>query len=705
MTEIQKLIKMIKDKLPLDIPNETLISLTLDVTRVLDKKVTNFINIVKQKENIALNSHQKNNVRRYYLKLEKNPFNEVFKGYEFEITHEEMIISLRTIIEGISLNESSVIGTIVSRYSELKSNEVQSIDGHPYFEILKNLESNKNQLLTLHIKPQQLNINELENLIFNCIENEYGNLSNYHSIAIIFENENNSEIQWSTIYRTALFCENFLVEKDFKLFNRKRKDRIDELSNFIHHNKNIEDKTSVINKVVDFYSAVSYGFQFQDLLIREDGEVKILIMQKVKLDETKYPCPDCMKLDVSGNSYPKLLLRSFECQNPHCPSRSKIGRGKRYDLLTVKRNLMLQVHKKQDLIDFSTFKSFRRDIFSTDSDYLKMIFKYFSWHNSNILYVSNFDNKISKDYERKIVLKKLSDYAFEKAENVYDSLKIVELLRVINKSVKIDHQDAAKIDIFENGRYKILNGDSAQIIEKDKYEFSGVVTSPPYYNAREYSNWPNFVCYLVDMMINARSVFQCMKPNAKYLYNIGDIVGQNNIYVESNMSKGRLMLGFYSAAIFEMVGYNIIGNYIWDKGEVQSKRNSTENLLPGYVKPINCYEHILIFDKENSTLVKNTKIKKIDSVKKINSKGENLLGHTAPYPEELVKILFPFLTERNGFVFDPFLGSGTTLIACYKAGIKCIGAELNQEYFDLSGKRFKSEIAVFARKQVSIDEI
>ncbi|UTI10777.1 hypothetical protein NFD59_04600 [Staphylococcus epidermidis] len=103
------------------------------------------------------------------------------------------------------------------------------------------------------------------------------------------------------------------------------------------------------------------------------------------------------------------------------------------------------------------------------------------------------------------------------------------------------------------------------------------ITSPPYFNAREYSQWDNLILYLFDMMMNAKGVYNSLQEKGIYAYNIGDIVDKDKIYINSQMSIKRQMLGFYSMMIFEIVGFNIIGNDIWDKGEVQSKRNSSSN--------------------------------------------------------------------------------------------------------------------------------
>src|SRR5699024_2337958 len=145
----------------------------------------------------------------------------------------------------------------------------------------------------------------------------------------------------------------------------------------------------------------------------------------------------------------------------------------------------------------------------------------------------------------------------------------------------------------------IINGNSTNLLNSSLYKdnFNLAVTSPPYFNAREYSQWSNLILYLFDMLKNAKAVYNSLDVNGIYAYNIGDIVDKDNVYVTSNMSNKRQLLGFYSMLIFEIIGFDIVGNDIWDKGEVQSKRNSSSNSFPGFLKPINCYEHIIYVQK------------------------------------------------------------------------------------------------------------
>jgi DNA modification methylase len=65
--------------------------------------------------------------------------------------------------------------------------------------------------------------------------------------------------------------------------------------------------------------------------------------------------------------------------------------------------------------------------------------------------------------------------------------------------------------------------------------------------------------------------------------------------------------------------------------------------------------------------------------------------HPCPVPVKLFERFILMLTKEGDTVFDPFMGSGTTAIACEKTGRKWVGAEISKEYFDISQRRIKLE--------------
>ncbi len=78
-------------------------------------------------------------------------------------------------------------------------------------------------------------------------------------------------------------------------------------------------------------------------------------------------------------------------------------------------------------------------------------------------------------------------------------------------------------------------------------------------------------------------------------------------------------------------------------------------------------------------------------------RNETEILHPAKFPESLVKEFIEFFTKENGWVLDPFAGTGSALIAAGELNRNAAGIELQKKYFDISVKRistaqFKSEV-------------
>ncbi len=70
-------------------------------------------------------------------------------------------------------------------------------------------------------------------------------------------------------------------------------------------------------------------------------------------------------------------------------------------------------------------------------------------------------------------------------------------------------------------------------------------------------------------------------------------------------------------------------------------------------------------------------------------KADEIL-HPAKFPESVVKEFILFFTKEEDVVLDPFLGTGSTLVACEETKRKGIGIELSQKYAEIAKKRVKS---------------
>ena len=66
------------------------------------------------------------------------------------------------------------------------------------------------------------------------------------------------------------------------------------------------------------------------------------------------------------------------------------------------------------------------------------------------------------------------------------------------------------------------------------------------------------------------------------------------------------------------------------------------------------------------------------------SKNEN---HPTEKPVNLMKLLVELVSYKDSTILDPFMGSGSTGVACKELGRNFIGVELDKQYFDIAKKR------------------
>ena len=74
------------------------------------------------------------------------------------------------------------------------------------------------------------------------------------------------------------------------------------------------------------------------------------------------------------------------------------------------------------------------------------------------------------------------------------------------------------------------------------------------------------------------------------------------------------------------------------------------------------------------------------------------LDFSTQKPLPLLEWLLNKYTKEGDLILDPFMGSGTTAVACYKLKRRYIGFELDEEYFNLANERIdavKAQISIF----------
>lgn len=232
------------------------------------------------------------------------------------------------------------------------------------------------------------------------------------------------------------------------------------------------------------------------------------------------------------------------------------------------------------------------------------------------------------------------------------------------------------------------------------------VTSPPYYNAKEYSHWEEYGDYLAFLENIFTLVFQKMKQGRMCCVNLGVVIQPRK---NRSCQSVRLPIPFHFVGIMEKIGFSFIEDIIWVKPEGAAKnRNGRFSLdrQPLQYKPNVINEYILVFQKPAPFLidkilrgyegeVKEKSLIRGDyersNVWHINPVSNK--NHPAPYPQELCDKLIRYYSYMGDTVLDPFMGSGTTGVACVKAGRNFIGIELDAEYFEIAKRRVEAAYA------------
>ncbi|MFT3728110.1 MAG: site-specific DNA-methyltransferase [Terricaulis sp.] len=442
------------------------------------------------------------------------------------------------------------------------------------------------------------------------------------------------------------------------------------------------------------FSVVNRGFDYRDtFVLTDERDVELLLLfQKNVADETPIPCPACRSNEVQGNSYPSLGVRSWECNNPLCPDRSKFNRGKRYSFLQLLKQQAIE--QDANAIPRESIRRWSRDVvhLGLRDDVLPMLLRHYSLAGDGVHVVGG--ERAQRDFDRRITYAAAPQYF----DSLADEGRLGKLLSSAYFSrFTIDYHPKIPetvLDSFNISGITGVLGDSTKLLRQQLAAFDGAVASPPYYNARDYAQWENIYGYLFDMYQNAQSVFGALKPGATYLFNIFDYFDNERNVVLSAMGDKRMILSAYSVYLFERAGFRCIGNVVWDKGAIEGKRAfNGGNFSPYYQAPFNCWEHILVFQKPGETGPVVHDLPAVLRAKPVYKmvRGENRHGHSAPFPEAIPDLLVQRLAP-GAIVLDPFAGSMTTGRAALKAGCRAVCFDVNPDYFALAKRLLESEV-------------
>jgi len=251
---------------------------------------------------------------------------------------------------------------------------------------------------------------------------------------------------------------------------------------------------------------------------------------------------------------------------------------------------------------------------------------------------------------------------------------------------------------------QILLGDCSEVLKTLRSESVHLTcTSPPYYNAREYSTWATYEDYLSFLKDVFYEVLRVTQPGRMCVVNLSPVIEARES--RSHESK-RLAIPFHFFSLMEEMGWKYIDDIVWLKPEgaaINRNGGFYQHRKPVAYKPNIVTETIFIFQKSapflidkivrsyqgevlEESLVKHEYER--SNVWKINP--ETASKHLAPYPKELSDKIVKYYSYVGDVVLDPFMGSGTTAISCIDLKRQYIGIEIHQEYINMAQQRIAS---------------
>lgn len=119
---------------------------------------------------------------------------------------------------------------------------------------------------------------------------------------------------------------------------------------------------------------------------------------------------------------------------------------------------------------------------------------------------------------------------------------------------------------------------------------------------------------------------------------------------------------------------------------VWNKNNHGSGDLKGAYAP---KHELILFGHKGRTLLREKRISDVIECEKINSSN---LTHPTEKPTKLIEIFIKQSSDIDDIVFDGFMGSGSTGVACINTNRKFIGCELDENYFKIAEQRLKNTI-------------
>ena len=247
--------------------------------------------------------------------------------------------------------------------------------------------------------------------------------------------------------------------------------------------------------------------------------------------------------------------------------------------------------------------------------------------------------------------------------------------------------------------HRIIIGDSREMSEVADQSVHLIITSPPYWQLKDYGTSDqigfndSYEAYINNLNLVWSECYRVLYDGCRLCINIGDQFARSVYYGRYKVIPIRTEI----IKFCETLGFDYMGAIIWQKPTTMNTTGGA-TVMGSFPYPRNGiikidYEFILIFKKPGDSPRVSKEIKEQSKLSKEewneyfsghwNFNGEKQIQHLAMFPEELPKRLIKMFSFVSDTVLDPFLGSGTTILAAKNLNRNSVGYEINAEFLPI----------------------
>lgn len=248
-------------------------------------------------------------------------------------------------------------------------------------------------------------------------------------------------------------------------------------------------------------------------------------------------------------------------------------------------------------------------------------------------------------------------------------------------------------------KHIVINGDSRQMSELEDESVHLIVTSPPYWQLKDYGTenqigfHDDYENYINHLNLTWKECFRVLHKGCRLCINIGDQFARSTYYGRYKI----IPIHTEFVKFCETIGFDFMGQIIWQKVTTMNTSGGA-SIMGSYPNPRNGivkldFEYILLFKKQGNA-PKPSKEQKENSIMTNEEWNTYFNGHwhfpgakqdkhLAMFPEELPHRLIKMFSFPGETVLDPFLGSGTTALAAKNLNRNSVGYEINQDFIPI----------------------